>query len=497
MTTIGDPAGSAPARVWFALAVAASVFAPAAVFQASAQAEGRYALVVGVEKYNPRFLVPLDHAEDDMERVGKALERLGFNVVAMTSAAEIPERRPVTAADILAEVDRRLKSRDPADTIVLAFSGHGVQLKRDGEGDDRETWFCPERARLDEPATLLPLSQVVARLKACPAKQKLLLVDACRVEVEPKEIRDKSGVPAIELDAAAPFRRQLPEGMAALFSCGPHQKSFELPDTGGVFTHYVVEYLEGRADPARYRRGEATVQELAAYVARETTDHVDQRLREDQVPELVLPGGRLTDWPLGRLADLASVDRKPEMERSLPAVPPAGPRPPAGAALPRAIKTKADVTVLEKRSINLDDQGNVLTRGDRRLQVKRNGQSVEGTPSMGESFRVIAEGVTALKQMNGGRIPDGFNAKVVVSRPDSVTTYRVNPDVVPDVKNLSPATLQTATNDPLTGEAIRSLRDAVHLNVTMVDGLTTMTFKDKRGGGRPLTLTVELEKRND
>jgi hypothetical protein len=72
---------------------------------------GRYALVVGVEKYNPAFLNPLDRAEDDMEALGRSLERIGFNVVTITSSAAIPERRPVTAADITTQVERRVRGR--------------------------------------------------------------------------------------------------------------------------------------------------------------------------------------------------------------------------------------------------------------------------------------------------------------------------------------------------------------------------------------------------
>lgn len=40
-----------------------------------AKAEGRYALVVGVERYDPAELAPLEWAEDDAESVGAAQRR--------------------------------------------------------------------------------------------------------------------------------------------------------------------------------------------------------------------------------------------------------------------------------------------------------------------------------------------------------------------------------------------------------------------------------------
>ncbi|MFM9961894.1 MAG: caspase family protein, partial [Planctomycetaceae bacterium] len=63
-------------------------------------AEGKkYALLVGVAKYDPAQLNRLQFAEDDATEMGKVLEKLGFEVVVMTAQQSVPERVPVTAQD--------------------------------------------------------------------------------------------------------------------------------------------------------------------------------------------------------------------------------------------------------------------------------------------------------------------------------------------------------------------------------------------------------------
>jgi len=272
--------------------------------QCQCRAQGKkYALVVGVEKYNPSQLTSLQYAEDDADALGESLQRLGFDVIVMTRQSDIPERVPAFADDILTQLKRRVRGRSTDDTVLVALSGHGVQLKGDKASKDgtKETYFCPERADLRNKSTLLAMSDVIALLKQCNAGRKLLLVDACRNEVEPKDIAGKDSSPVeIELDPAGVTRRTIPGGMVALFSCGAKERSFEVSRLNhSVFTYHVLQYLNGKAAANRYPKQQISISELAAYVSRETRDYIDNRLGKDQNPELVLPDRRLIDWSLG------------------------------------------------------------------------------------------------------------------------------------------------------------------------------------------------------
>lgn len=273
------------------------------------QAAGRkYALLIGVQNYDPTQLTSLNYSEADVIAVGAALEKLGFDVIVMTRQASIPDRVPVTADDILKQIQRRVRDRDPDDTIVIMLSGHGVQLKSDPLKPDgtRESYFCPERANLNDRSTLLALSQVVNVVQSCKAGRKLLLVDACRNEVQPKAVADKGGSPVtIELDPAGVTRRTIPQGMFALFSCSPKERSFEMTDLQhSVFSYHVLQYLNGNADSNRYPRRELQISEMVTFVSSETRDYIDRHLGKDQNPQWLTPGGGLTDWPLGRLGEL-------------------------------------------------------------------------------------------------------------------------------------------------------------------------------------------------
>ena len=83
-------------------------------------AEGRYAFLVGVENYDPTELPSLTYAEDDIEAIGQALEKLGFNIVSMTSNASLPARKPVLSSDIVDQLETFLALRNRDDTVFCA-----------------------------------------------------------------------------------------------------------------------------------------------------------------------------------------------------------------------------------------------------------------------------------------------------------------------------------------------------------------------------------------
>jgi uncharacterized protein (TIGR03067 family) len=157
-------------------------------------------------------------------------------------------------------------------------------------------------------------------------------------------------------------------------------------------------------------------------------------------------------------------------------------------------EAKVDITVLPKRTYSLDDDGRVLRKGQPGMQLRRNGQVKQGVPSFGECLRAIAEGVAALKALNGGQIPKGCKVRLALKSPDTELDISVNPDVVPALEKLSPASLSIAMRDPVTGESIRRLRDMVWLRAEMIDGLVTVTFQSKSDDHKGLMLSMYLKK---
>jgi formylglycine-generating enzyme required for sulfatase activity len=268
----------------------------------SAQTGRKYALLVGVETYEPKSgLNRLSYAEDDATEMAAALKNLGFQVTVMTRKEELPSRRPGTAKKILDQLQRRLQGLRAEDTVLVSFSGHGVQYKEPKvlkDGTKETHFFCPEEANLTDAESLVPIGRIYSLVNDCPAERKLLIVDACRNE--PLSKLGKSAA-EIELEPAGVNPRSVPKGMLALYSCSQGEKSYEHPTLKhGVFCAKILKYLKGDADKRFYFRDRISIRGLASYASIETRDFVFDQLNADQLPELV---GRTSDWSLGELTN--------------------------------------------------------------------------------------------------------------------------------------------------------------------------------------------------
>jgi formylglycine-generating enzyme required for sulfatase activity len=221
---------------------------------AQASQARRNAVLVGINRYQHARLPPLQFAEADVADLADVLRGAGYEVTVLTGSAKDGALRP-TRANIERQVRDVLRKCQAGDTVLLAFTGHGIQF----EGKD-DCFFCPVDARpfKDETGTLVSLGQVYAELDRSFAGMKVLLVDACRDD--PDAARGARGVNA---DSAP----RPPQGVAALFSCRAGERAFESEKVGhGVFFHYVLEGLRGKAKDADE---EVTFAGLAAYVEKQ------------------------------------------------------------------------------------------------------------------------------------------------------------------------------------------------------------------------------------
>jgi len=136
---------------------------------AAVAAEGRHALVVGVNDY--QNVPKLQKAVGDARAMKTALERAGFTVDFVLN----PDRRGFNLA--ISNFSRKLRAGDVA---LFHFSGHGVAL-------DGENYLLPT----DVPAPgdgdkellkleAMPLTGVLERIRDAGARTEILIIDACR-----------------------------------------------------------------------------------------------------------------------------------------------------------------------------------------------------------------------------------------------------------------------------------------------------------------------------
>jgi hypothetical protein len=256
------------------------------------QAGEQYAFLVGVSGYDEKELRPLAYPRNDILALRDVLARAGYrpeNMVVMVDALDnSPTKGPVgrflpDGARIRKELTLLLGSLSPEDSLLIAFAGHGVQFL-----NEQESYFCPLDAVLDDRSSLISLAWLYEQLKydpqtglGCRARQRLLLVDACRNDPA-SSIRRSTG--GIKLESASlPQLVPPPEGVVALFSCAEGQQALEHePLKHGVFFYHVLEAFRGNADADGDRL--LTLDELIAFTKSKTQTYARVNLGSLQTP---------------------------------------------------------------------------------------------------------------------------------------------------------------------------------------------------------------------
>ncbi|MCH8047698.1 MAG: SUMF1/EgtB/PvdO family nonheme iron enzyme [Planctomycetes bacterium] len=263
-------------------------------FEVIAASASRYAVLVGVNDYEK--FSDLTYCKADVTALRDQLVKIGFDrrdIAVLTDGAKMrPSRR-----NILEQLDATLKVADETDLIVVALSGHGARI-------GGKSYFCPLDARPDDPkGTMILIEDLYAKLEKCPARLKIVFIDACRnkflpVDAKPLAEQQKS----IDGFAKSLSDGAVPKGVALLASCTSGELSWEDKEFGhGVFMHFVLEGLSGKADQVGgdgKKDQWVSLFELFDYVRSETKRHVLRTRRVSQRPHyhtsLDLPDFRLT-----------------------------------------------------------------------------------------------------------------------------------------------------------------------------------------------------------
>jgi hypothetical protein len=191
----------------------------------------------------------------------------------------LPEKAKIEKElDILLDANRI----GPDDTVVVILNGHGVHFH-----GEKISYYCPLDARVNERETLLPLEGeggLFEKLRQCKAGRKLLLVNACRND---PALERSLAARKVQIDTETPA--EVPEGIAALFSCRPNQKSFyydpERKESRGrkrsLFFHHLIEAWKGT-----YATGDkVTLEDVFREVRRRTAADADELYEQKQFPD--------------------------------------------------------------------------------------------------------------------------------------------------------------------------------------------------------------------
>src|SRR5713101_2192359 len=254
---------------------ASSSTSPADQIAALPVSAKRWALVIGVDKYQDPQISPLKGSDNDARLIADALVRYaGFprDQVILLSTDQPTERQP-TRVNILRRLSN-LSTAVPKDGLLLvSFAGHGME--RSGQA-----FLLPSDAQISDQIsfleeTAISMNRVKERIKETGVGQVLVLLDACRND------------PGGRADAINPLsnaytnafnfdvRNREVQAFATVYATGIGQRAYEYTEKKqGYFSWAVVEGLKGGA---ANDKGEVTLSQLVKYVQ----DTVPKRLAID------------------------------------------------------------------------------------------------------------------------------------------------------------------------------------------------------------------------
>jgi len=252
----------------------------------------RWALVIGVDKYQDPQISPLKGSDNDARLIADALVRYaGFpqDQVILLSTDQPLERQP-TRVNILRRLSN-LSTAVPKDGLLLvSFAGHGME--RSGQA-----FLLPADAQISDQIsfleeTAISMNRVKERIKETGVGQVVVLLDACRNDpggrADAPNNLSNAYINAFNFDT----RNREVQAFATVYATGIGQRAYEYTEKKqGYFSWAIVEGLKGGA---ANDKGEITLSQLVKYVQ----DTVPKRLAIDlgstkqQKPFAVIEGYR-------------------------------------------------------------------------------------------------------------------------------------------------------------------------------------------------------------
>jgi hypothetical protein len=247
-----------------------------------------HALLIGVGtyQYEPKMNVPVTAA--DAQAVADVLRDPAF------CGYPDPQVKPLrnsaaSRESILGALDALAARAGEGDTVFLFFCGHGDY------GDDGGYYLTTHDTRLNNrkvvSGTGLRQSEFIEKLRAIKAKRLLLVVNACHAgELAPTLGEGEApytGTPLPAQTAAALLSTG--EGRIIITACREEQRSYIGSRSLTLFTHALVDALQGRGTSSS--RGYLSAFDLYTHLYFTVEEAVRQKYSATQEPELTVLKG--------------------------------------------------------------------------------------------------------------------------------------------------------------------------------------------------------------
>lgn len=242
----------------------------------------RWAVIVGVSEYADGRITPLRYADRDARAFYDFLtsERAGLGGIPRENVVLLLNK-DATYRNLRTALFSFLREATEDDQVIIYFAGHGVP---DPERI-QDLYLVTHDARVDNlSGTAFPMEDVTAATRNILARDIVVITDACHsagVGGQVAALRDISAnqinrIFLQELNASA-------GGLTIFTASQAAQVSFEGDQWGGghgIFTHYLLDGLNGAADEDRDRI--VTLVEMMEY----TRERVRRETRNAQIPTI-------------------------------------------------------------------------------------------------------------------------------------------------------------------------------------------------------------------
>lgn len=266
----------------------------------------RYALIIGIDKYDDKEIKQLGGAINDAKGLEDALIKYAEfdkdHIVRLTS--DQPASLQPTRQNILALLTR-LKNTVPNDGLLLfAFSGHGISI-----GD--KAFLLPSNARMENDVDYLeleaiPVPAVKKLINSSGVRQRILLLDACRDNPTGRGAGGSTLTEAYTRALAFDRRNDHVDAFVTIYATQFGQKAYENRRSNmGYFTEALVEGLKGEA--ANTTTGEITLSALMQYIKRVVPTRTQLNEGQKQDPWWGTEG-YAEDLVIARVAPTAKVE---------------------------------------------------------------------------------------------------------------------------------------------------------------------------------------------
>lgn len=260
------------------------------------------AVIVALENYRPadaNQVEPVEFAKADAEGFKLAVETIFADhrpeVVVLADS-------DATHASVVNEIKSRAWGLAEDDLFIFYYAGHGFH---DETGNRLTAW---DTSVTNIAGTTLSLdADLLGVMRASPCQRVLAFIDACATRF--KALGRKVITP---LDTAEFARLLQSASFNAIFmSCRPGEQSYPDRDLGhGVWTHFLLQALNGAAPDAVGPGGYITNATLQDYLRQEVPRHVAQnpRIKATQTPEAVVTA--TNTFAIRRVTEAASSPRR-------------------------------------------------------------------------------------------------------------------------------------------------------------------------------------------